>query len=74
MLVFVLFLIISSSISIAQIEIIEIISKEKITQRDTSTTRHVYAIGHLADISSGSITYLHQDRIHSNRIATNSDG
>ena len=61
-------------IPVSAIEITHVINKEKITTRDTSTTRHVYAMGHLADISSDTITYMYQDRIQSNRIATNSNG
>jgi RHS repeat-associated protein len=37
-------------------------------------TRHVYGLGHVADITNGEITYLHQDRLGSTRLATDSEG
>jgi len=40
----------------------------------STVTRHVYGIGHVADISDGEITYLHQDRGGSTRLITDSEG
>jgi RHS repeat-associated protein len=37
-------------------------------------TRHVYGLGHVADITNGEITYLHQDRLGSTRLITDSSG
>jgi RHS repeat-associated protein len=37
-------------------------------------TRHVYGLGHVADITNGEITYLHQDRLGSTRVKTDSEG
>ena len=37
-------------------------------------TRHVYGLGHVADISDGKIMYYSQDRLGSTRVKTNSEG
>ena len=37
-------------------------------------TRHVYGLGHVADVVNGEITYLHQDRLGSTRLVTDSEG
>jgi len=37
-------------------------------------TRHVYGIGHVADVTNGEVTYYHQDRVGSTRLATDEEG
>ncbi len=39
-----------------------------------SVIRHVYGLGHVADISDGKIMYYSQDRLGSTRVKTNSEG
>ena len=58
-------------IPVHAIEITEVIETES---RDTTITRHIYGNGHIADINNNEITYLHQDRIQSTRLSTNSEG
>ena len=36
--------------------------------------RHVYGLGHVADISNGEVTYYSQDRLGSTRVKTDSEG
>ena len=61
-------------ILITPVYAIEIEEVREIKSRDISITRHIYGTGHLADISNNRITYLHQDKILSTRLETNSGG
>ena len=65
---------------------IKIEETKKVPVKDTSiddvapsklksrVTRHVYGLGHVADVTNGVITYYHQDRLGSTRLATDEDG
>jgi len=50
---------------------VDIIAPGKLKSK---VTRHVYGLGHVADVTNGEITYLHQDRLGSTRLATNEQG
>jgi len=50
---------------------IDIIAPSKLKSK---VTRHVYGLGHVADVTNGEVTYLHQDRLGSTRLMTDSEG
>jgi len=50
---------------------IDIIAPSKLKSK---VTRHVYGLGHVADVTNGEITYLHQDRLGSTRLKTDENG
>jgi len=50
---------------------VDIIAPGKLKSK---VTRHVYGLGHVADVTNGEVTYLHQDRLGSTRLVTDSNG